>query len=846
MDDLDELLGAPASGLDIPLAFTRFEDQKARTKTEGRLTLRDLAARIDDHVAEIKGDLPWIKLARFGDRRTDYGSLRHNANMLAITGIEGDYDDESVTVAEAAARLRAAGVAAWLYTSPSHTAGAPRWRVLAPLSAEHSVADRRELCGRLNAALGGILTGESFTDSQSYYFGRLVDAKDFDSVLVDGAPLDLVTGTSPVFPQGVSAQVAAPLDDLDLEVKRIVSARSFEDDLKSGRLETALKAIVEHENGDDSYRGDWAVVVQALCHASGGSRQGYDLWLEWAKNSPRARRADVGQALAEKQARRDWNRYSRRSSHGNPVTLASLYDLARTAQADALMADYLDDLDDLDEDEAEVAAGLPAVRDDLDDLLGVPASVDLGPLDKPEPVDPGVNPNREWTRLLAISEEGEIKVNLHNIQTIVQNDARLYGRLGHNLLLQAKVFVAEPGRLRKKPRDDKPILQLEGPIWELDEPSHAINGKRWVDDHEHALRRILEAPKSQGGYNLKVNDRDLRSAIANVANEHIFHPIRDRLRSFTWDGVARAEALFVDYLGCPDDAYHRQAARLMLLGAVARVFSPGHKFDFVPILEGAQGAGKSTFIRILGLDWAGELAVDFKDNNRIIEALQGAWIMEIPELQGFNKAETTLLKAVISRTHDKGRLAWEKNVREFPRQCIFIGSTNEDDYLRDVTGGRRFWPIRVQVPVIDTDRLRREVAQIWAEVVTWHDAMRREKPRGDLPLYMADQRAAETAKQLQEARRTETPDEILAAEIRRALDEPVSTDLDGNTVPRTMTCIKEVWVDLLGRDERELSSQMTTRLVGKALRLAGWVQAGTFKHPKYGTPKAFRRATPET
>ena len=160
-----------------------------------------------------------------------------------------------------------------------------------------------------------------------------------------------------------------------------------------------------------------------------------------------------------------------------------------------------------------------------------------------------------------------------------------------------------------------------------------------------------------------------------------------------WDNLG-PRRLFVDYLGCPEDEYHRETARLFLLGAVARAFCPGHKFDFVPILEGAQGAGKSTFIRILGLDWAGELAVDFHDNNKVIEAMQGLWIIEIAELQGFSKADTTTLKATVSRTHDKARLAWDRNPRDYPRQCVFIGSTNDDDYLRDPTGGRRFWPIR--------------------------------------------------------------------------------------------------------------------------------------------------------
>lgn len=353
---------------------------------------------------------------------------------------------------------------------------------------------------------------------------------------------------------------------------------------------------------------------------------------------------------------------------------------------------------------------------------------DDDPITRDELADPWINPDREWSSLLDRNQEGGVLSTLPNLQIIVRNDDRLFGRLGFNLHQQCVVFVREPGRLRKKARDGKPILALDGPIWTLPEPAQSFNGRRWTDDHEFALRWVVEAPRTQGGYQIKASDRDIRGAINIVAHQNEFHPIRDRLRSFAWDGKPRAETLFIDYLGSPDDPYHRSAARLMLLGAVARVFEPGHKFDFVAILEGSQGAGKSTFIRILGLDWAGELAVDFKDNNRVIEAIQGGWILELPELQGFSKAETTTLKVVISRTHDKGRLAWERNVREFPRQCIFIGSTNEDDYLRDATGGRRFWPIKVEVESIDTARLRGEIEQVWAEVMTWYDALRAGQP----------------------------------------------------------------------------------------------------------------------
>lgn len=568
----------------------------------------------------------------------------------------------------------------------------------------------------------------------------------------------------------------------------------------------------------------WFQAGMALHHEYEGADAGREVWFEWSKQSDK---------FDAKDAAKVWRSFKNRTL--KPVRMPTLIQAAgqhRVAQALADL-DELEDLGDLDAEQSWTA--LPATIDDIDDLLG--------PIGRPEPVDPTKNPDKDWTRLLAITDEGEIKVCLHNIEVIVQNDARLYGRIGFNELGHCPVVMSEPALLRKKSRDGKPIKQLDTPIWVIgDNRQERLNGKRWTDYHSNALRSIIEAPKTQGGYALKVSDRDLTAGISNVARAHAFHPIRDKLLSLTWDGKPRAERLFIDYLAADDDAYHREAARLTLLGAVARAFCPGHKFDFVPILEGTQGKGKSTFISILGMDWYSELSVDFHDNNKMIEALQGSWIIEIPELQGFSKAETTTIKAFVSRTKDKGRLAWERHVQEFLRQCIFIGSTNDDDYLRDATGGRRFWPIRCRLEGnIDTARLRREIGQIWAEAVHWWHALRAEQPRGDLPLYMKDEDAAATALVLQDSRRTETPEELLAAEMRAALDMPKSTDLDGTETPRTVTCIKEVWVDLLNRDQREMTNQVTTRLIGKALRMAGWKPGAAFRHPRYGVQKAYKR-----
>jgi hypothetical protein len=183
---------AAASGgaLDKPIAVTFFNDAAAWVKREESYTLRSLATRINTVTATRKTGLPWLKLARFGQLRTDKNSLRHDGNVIAISGIEADYDGGVVTVNDACELLTKQGLASVVYTSPSHTEDAPRWRVLCPLS-EEVAADRREtMVGRLNGLFRGIFAGESFTLSQAYYFGSINRNPSHRVELIEGLPID--------------------------------------------------------------------------------------------------------------------------------------------------------------------------------------------------------------------------------------------------------------------------------------------------------------------------------------------------------------------------------------------------------------------------------------------------------------------------------------------------------------------------------------------------------------------------------------------------------------------------------------------------------------------------------
>jgi putative DNA primase/helicase len=172
-------------------SVTYFKDYKALEKSEAMRTLADLRAEIAARTGNQKANLPWLKLATFGDKRTEKNSLRHDANVQAVSGIEADYDGEEVPFEKAVATMIEAGVAGIVYTSPSHSTDKPRWRVLCPLSAPCAPVARAQHMDRLNGVFGGIFADESWTLSQSYYYGSVQNNPAHAAEVIDGDPIDL-------------------------------------------------------------------------------------------------------------------------------------------------------------------------------------------------------------------------------------------------------------------------------------------------------------------------------------------------------------------------------------------------------------------------------------------------------------------------------------------------------------------------------------------------------------------------------------------------------------------------------------------------------------------------------
>lgn len=291
-DESLDLLGGD-SALDRPLSLTLFSNHHATRKDGKRLSLRDLAGAVSGKTAPEKGKLPMVKLGTFGDVITAQGSYRHSGNMLSVTGIEGDYDGESLNMAEGAERLREAGLAALLYTSASHTPERPRWRVLCPLAQPVSPDERRALVAALNGALGGVLASESFTASQAYYYGQVEGKHPVETLLIEGQPLDQVRGLTPVYPFANDN----PSDQRGQGKGRTGKPLEV--------IASALMAIPN--NGSADYEGTFKRYGLAMHEEGQGAQDYFEAFCQWAEQHPRF----------------NWNRESERFEEGHGRKMCS-------------------------------------------------------------------------------------------------------------------------------------------------------------------------------------------------------------------------------------------------------------------------------------------------------------------------------------------------------------------------------------------------------------------------------------------------------------------------------------------------------------------------------------------
>lgn len=345
-----------------------------------------------------------------------------------------------------------------------------------------------------------------------------------------------------------------------------------------------------------------------------------------------------------------------------------------------------------------------------------------------------------------------------------------------------------------------------------------------------------------------------KDAILAVAAERSYHPIKNYLEALPdWDGIPRLDTLYIDYLGADDTAYTRAVSRKSMAAAVARIYEPGIKFDSVPILNGPQGIGKSTlFYKLAGRWFSDSLSLtDMKDKSGP-EKLQGYWILELGELAGMRKTDVETVKSFLSRVDDKYRASYGVNVESHPRQCIIVGSTNaETGFLRDITGNRRFWPIKVsgnsrKKPWMLT---KSDVEQLWAEALVVY--------RKGEKLYLEGPEATQAITEQAEAMEQDEREGLVRTYLETLLPpnwDAMSlydrrnflngSDFSGKgkgTIQRQTVCNMEIWCECFGKDGSIMQTKDSYAIASIMKKIEGWERTGNRTVAIYGRQRLYTR-----
>lgn len=428
----------------------------------------------------------------------------------------------------------------------------------------------------------------------------------------------------------------------------------------------------------------------------------------------------------------------------------------------------------------------------------------------------------DWKKQLEYNRQGILINNLKNLLLILNNDENLKGIVFNQLSDGMEI------------KDEVP--------W-----SHP--SKFWRDADDAQLISYIDLTYG----NFSARNYDI--AVSKVTDDRSYHPIKEFLASLPeWDEIPRVDTLLIDFLGAVDNEYVRAVTRKTLVAAIARVMTPGCKFDTMLVLSGPQGKGKSTLIAKLCGEWFNDslLLSDTKDKTAA-EKLQGYWILEIGELAGLKKTDIETLRGFLSRQNDIYRAAFGRRATPHPRQCVFIGTTNADTYLRDITGNRRFWPVKVPG---GTDRgswelTREEVEMIWAEALHYYKKGETlHLPKELEPIAVQEQKEAMeqderegTIRDYLEMLLPENWESMTLYERRNFIN---GSEFEGSrkvgVKKRNRVCNMEIWCECFGKERGNLKRQDANEIVAIMSGIEGWKRPeGKMRFSIYGVVKGYVR-----
>lgn len=432
----------------------------------------------------------------------------------------------------------------------------------------------------------------------------------------------------------------------------------------------------------------------------------------------------------------------------------------------------------------------------------------------------------EWLRMLKPARTGEgFEKSIANIVTILSHEPGLGGKL------YMDAFA------------NRGMVDLPLP-WDKGEGS-----RMWSDTDDAQLTLWLEKK-----YGITGREK-IENAIKIVGYNNRRNKVLEFMRSCQWDGKERIKTLLRDYLGCEENIYTEEIMKKALVAAIARAVSDvGVKYDYMIVFKGPQGIGKSTFLSKLGGEWFNDSLYSF-EGKEAAELIQGTLIVEVGELSALTKSETEVVKQFLSKTHDIYREAYGKRTNKYPRRCVFFGSTNSEEFLKDVTGNRRFWPVSCHdLPVrkdIWKDFTEEEIRQVWGEAYFYYQIGE------DLCL---SEEAEEIARAMQETFREVDPKE---GEIRAFLEKKIPKNwydmslsnqrafLNGSfqgveeedLVSRDKVCLAEIWQLCFGGDMKCLRRRDSNELANIMTAMPGWKRnRSRRRYGTFGTQRGYERS----
>ena len=428
----------------------------------------------------------------------------------------------------------------------------------------------------------------------------------------------------------------------------------------------------------------------------------------------------------------------------------------------------------------------------------------------------------DWVKKLTVDGNNQISKTINNVVLVLENDPLLKGRIVTDEFASCGLVL---GALPWDAREEK---------------------RRWKDVDDAGFYRYMETFYSITGR------EKLDMGLLIVGSQNKINDVERYLKGLKWDGVHRVDTLLSDYLGADDTPYTRAVMRKSLCAAVSRGLVGGVKFDYMPIFTGPQGIGKSTFLAALGKEWFSDSLTTF-EGKEAAELIQGTWINEVGELTAMTKQETSAVKQFLSKTEDIYRAAYGRRTEKYPRRCVFFGTSNDTEFLKDATGNRRFWPVDVGVhPAKKSvwEDLPSEVDQIWAEAYTYWIL-------GET-LHLPKE-LEEMAQEQQDCHREASGKEGM---VRDFLDKKIPANWDsmdlmkrrqfwsgGLVVPdstilvkREKVCAMEIWAECFNGDPKYMKRMDSTEINNILLNCDGWRRNKSVRrHGPYGTQRGFEK-----